>query len=103
MKDTADYCREYYIKPIMRGGEGEMWGGDSFLSFSTSLMFSMLFIQRGMSCGSKNHISVWNVRFFLCLVKGEKKTRNNMSNGFDASSYIVKADGAGCILTIRFR
>lgn len=26
-----------------------------------------------------------------------------MSNGFDASSYVVKADGARCILTIRFR
>jgi len=26
-----------------------------------------------------------------------------MSNGFDASSYVVKANGAGCILTIRSR
>lgn len=57
MKDTADYRREYYIKPIMREGEGGGRGGgrggegrggsSSFLSSSTSLMFSMLFIQRG--------------------------------------------------------
>lgn len=92
MKDTVDYRREYYIKSIMQRGRGR---GRSFLSFSASLMFLMLFKQRGCHANWK---IVFRCEMYASLCFAWKKKKNgkqHVTNGFDASSYVVKADGAG--------
>lgn len=92
---TADYHREYYIKFVMWGVRGR----DSFSIYVFNIIYTIYVIYTTPL--SRIEKSWCEIYASLCFSR--KKTRNNMSNGFDASSYVVKADRESCILTIRFR